>query len=82
MATRRVKAARPHPLPLVQQLIESCEGIHERNLCDHAGVARGYISQLRMGANNNPKLMQFGCLAEALGYELVLKEKSNGEGNS
>lgn len=71
----------PHPVPIVQQLLDLCEGENEIALTKRAGVAPSYISMLRYHSEN-PCVFHLGCLAEALGYELQLRKKDNGKGNN
>lgn len=77
MASRKRKPSEPHSLPLVRQVLALCEDKNEMALCDKAGLSRSYISQLRQRTVTNPSVFHLGCLAEALGHELVLKEKSD-----
>lgn len=67
----------PHPLPLVRDILDLCEGEKEVALCARAGLSGAYISQLRSRRLVNPSVFHLGCLAEALGYEIVLKEKTD-----
>lgn len=77
MAARKHKrSVPPHNLPLVRQILALCEHENEMALCDKAGLSRSYISQLRQ-RTGSPTVFHLGCLAEALGHELVLKEKSD-----
>lgn len=66
----------PHSLPIVRDILDLCEGQKEAALCDRAGLSGAYISQLRARTVVNPSVFHLGCLAEALGYEIVLKEKT------
>ncbi len=63
--------------PIVAELIRILvrSGMSDNEVTRRAGIARGYLSNLRYGTRNRISLSHFIWLAEVLGYDVVRQNK-------
>ena len=76
MSIYRVARDQQHPVDVVEELLEACDGVKDEVIEGDAQLSRGMISKLRKGHVEGPQITTIAKLAGALGYRLRLEKIS------
>lgn len=72
MARYTTKRPGPHPVAIIEELVQATKGIKDSAIELEAKVQQGYISKLRHSVVPDPQISTIIKLAKALGYRITL----------
>ena len=74
MSMYKVSRGPTHPVEVVEELLDACDGVKDYLVEQDAQLSSGVISKLRMVRVPNPGILTIAKLAGALGYRLRLEK--------